>query len=295
MTTTTSAKIHSVFSGFTRRYYVRGLPRLLWNIRSALTNSENIYGIFGGMRLEIQADDYFQWMMTWGYYAPEFWPLFARYLREGDVFMDIGAQIGYFSLMARYLVGEKGLVIAVEPDPRAAAILERNIRRNSGGNIILVPKALADKEGTVELGLTLQMGWSTVSRDPCGATIQNRITVPTSTLDSIAREHAAGRTIRCVKIDVEGLEHKVLAGAEGILKDGRTVFIVEIKSVRLKENGGSARDVTGRFLDHGYRLYRIAAKHRFFGLADREELEPIRGTEVLGDCDILALAPRGAI
>ena len=67
----------------------------------------------------------------------------------GDVFFDLGAYVGPFTLLAARLVGPEGRVVAFEPDPRARAVLERNLAANGVANVTVVPCAVGDRHGKV--------------------------------------------------------------------------------------------------------------------------------------------------
>ena len=106
-----------------------------------------------GSTYEIDPDDQ---AMTYvilrdGMWEPAETALIRSQLKPGDTFIDVGANFGYYTVLASKLVGPTGRVIAFEPDPRSFQLLERNVARNGCTNVVLEQKALADKPGTLTL------------------------------------------------------------------------------------------------------------------------------------------------
>jgi hypothetical protein len=89
-----------------------------------------------------------------GTWEPTQTSVIRNQLCEGDTFIDIGANIGWYTVLASKRVGENGRVIAFEPDPGCFALLKRNVEENGCQNVILEQKALSDKSGTIEFGGT---------------------------------------------------------------------------------------------------------------------------------------------
>ena len=137
-------------------------------------------------------------------------------LRPGDVFIDAGANIGVYTVIAARLVGPAGRVIAVEMMPDTASRLEENILINGLNNVTVVRQALSDVAGksvtaTVEPGKHGQASIAAVSQEPKSGSA----TVTTTTLDIIA---ADVNHVRLVKLDLEGVELQALQGAGDLLR-----------------------------------------------------------------------------
>jgi FkbM family methyltransferase len=144
------------------------------------------------------------------------------FLRPGDVFVDVGAHLGYFSALAGTIVGPTGRVIAFEPDRLNFALLSHNLRAFDTA-VRGQCAAIADRRGTVRLFRhSRQPGHhSTVDGDPHGA-----VSVPTLTLTEALADVGP---VRCIKIDVQGAERAVLEGLKGLLAPlppGRQPFII---------------------------------------------------------------------
>ena len=201
-----------------------------------------------------------------------------RILRPGDVFMDVGANTGYYSVLAARLVGPQGHVYALEPAPRTYAVLQRNVALNGFGNRVSAIEAAAGAErGSATLfGPALGHDASSSLRRQPDATSKNATMVDVQPLcDVLAPEHRDG--LRLVKIDVEGHEDDVLVGLEPALTDGPLpTLIVEVHA---EWNPGAARFVLDFCARHGYRAHWIAEDT---GSAD-EGLAPVDRELVLED------------
>ena len=171
----------------------------------------------------------------------------GKMARGGGLFVDVGANMGYFSLLWAGL-NPAGRVIAFEAAPRNIALLENNIRQNGlSDRITLVPKAAGDRAGTVqfETGPMDQTGWGGISTSVTSGTIN----VPLVRLD----QELPDAPIDVLKIDVEGADTWVLRGCEGLLKNKciRAIFF-EQNEERMKRLGiasGEAQDFL-RALDY---------------------------------------------
>ena len=155
-------------------------------------------------------------------------------LRPGDVFVDIGANIGYFTVLAAHVVGTEGRVVAFEPHDGARATLEALVQRNGVSRCVeIVPLALADAAGDATLFVedaitahsTIEPSLSPM-RDV--ATLRPAAIVGVTTLDEWMASHSelVGR-VRCVKIDVEGAEARVLAGMTATLRLANLTIVCE--------------------------------------------------------------------
>jgi len=134
-------------------------------------------------------------------------------IREGEVVVDIGAHIGYFTLILSRLVGPNGCVYAFEPDPDNFAILKRNVEMNGCKNVVLEQKAVSDRAGQgVFVGWNLQ-GLESAETKESG---ESKV-VDTVVLDEYFRNES--RRISFIKIDVEGHELSALRGAQWILRE----------------------------------------------------------------------------
>jgi len=137
------------------------------------------------------------------------WPFKPQ---KGDIFIDVGAYVGVFTLEGAQAVGETGSVIAVEPEPRNRDLLLKNIQANGIKNVTLVTKAIGDEKGKAKLYLSSHSASHSISQ----RVGDNYIEVDVDTLDNLVSELGLKR-VDFIKIDAEGSELEVLKGAGNIL------------------------------------------------------------------------------
>ncbi|MFH1077135.1 MAG: FkbM family methyltransferase, partial [Pseudomonadota bacterium] len=129
---------------FTMRFYLKGFYRLLWLFKGILRRKDDIYVLPSApnqLKIKLNHKHYYQWMMaSTNYYGFGVRGVMERLLKPGDIFADVGANIGYISLFARSLVGPEGFIIAFEPDPKAITLYKGNMVLNSIENYALIEK-----------------------------------------------------------------------------------------------------------------------------------------------------------
>jgi FkbM family methyltransferase len=131
------------------------------------------------------------------------------HLGRGSVFVDVGANVGYYTLVASKLLGSHGRVYAIEPVPSTAIILKANIKLNDCQNVLVYDVAAWSSEGEVTLEIPKSAyGYASAVR---GGNEGRKVTVKATTLDEILQDVTS---VDLVKIDVEGAEHEVLIGAK---------------------------------------------------------------------------------
>lgn len=144
---------------------------------------------------------------------------FLSAIKPGATVYDIGANVGWFSLLAAREVGPEGRVIAFEPSVTNASILQSNANTNGFGNVAIVPAAVCERDGWGRFSATASLvGALAENGDEC---------VPLLALDSWIAE--MGETLPdVVKIDVEGAEARVLRGMAATLRKARPVLVIEL-------------------------------------------------------------------
>ena len=176
-----------------------------------------------------------------GSFEPNEFNFLDRLLKPGMVFVDVGANDGYYTLFASRRVGPGGRVVSVEPSSRERGHLERNLARNGTGNVEIVPAALGASAGHADLHLAhgAHSGHNTLGRFAHDSVVSAGVErVPLETLDAVVTRLRLPR-IDVVKIDVEGGEANVIAGARTMLAAMRPVLMVEVNDGALRAQGSS--------------------------------------------------------
>jgi FkbM family methyltransferase len=188
-----------------------------------------------------------------GSFEPHIPQTLARYSGSGAVIYDIGANIGYHTLMFARCVEDNGCVVSFEPNPVDMEILRWNVLVNSLTNVRLVDSAISDLAGVVEFATFDVPGIHHISTgtEPSDAKI---IAVTAVTLDDYI--YAQGNPAPSfVKIDVEGAENRVLRGGLRMLREYKPIVIVEVWPKNRQE-------VMGIMLDCGYC---VSEEHAIYG------------------------------
>jgi FkbM family methyltransferase len=193
-----------------------------------------------GARVAVSLSDRIGRMMWTGCYEPELVELLRQVLDPAMTFVDVGAQVGYFSATAAALVGPAGAVHSFEPDPDCFSLLHRNAQAYPW--VRVHNSAVADFTGEASFYRSPkrgESGWGTMF-DEDGE--RAKIGIGVRTLDSWMTAEGIGK-IDVVKIDVEGAEYRVLAGARRAIARTRPMMWVEANEVCLSRDGKSVRSL----------------------------------------------------
>ena len=178
-------------------------------------------------------------------YCDEDFEILRRFLTPGDTFVDCGANVGQFSLVAARLVGDAGRVIAFEPVPEVRAAPLRNVAVNGLANVAVLDVALGSANGTSAFYATSDGGGlsSFAPRDRASA---REIRVDVKRLDDCIPDDVR-RPVPLVKLDVEGAELSALHGAMQLLNRDRPAWLVEVEDDHLKRQGTSEAELRSFF------------------------------------------------
>jgi FkbM family methyltransferase len=186
-------------------------------------------------------------------------------LRSGQIVCDIGANVGYYTVQMARWVGPTGHIYAFEPDARNLARLRANLALNDLHNVTVMPCALSDRAGTATLTVARDGALTTLGTDT-GAELEPVIsqqTVTTRTLDS-ALASACVAQVDFVKLDVQGAERLVLAGARRTLGQAAPlVLLFETYDPGSAQFGYSGADLVRDVAGHACTLYRLDADGRW--------------------------------
>ena len=180
--------------------------------------------------------------------------LIKKEIHSGDVVLDIGAHIGYYTLQFANLVGPTGKVYAFEPEPKNFELLKKNVQINKHDNVVLIQKIVSDKDGIVEFFISKfdSIGNKLFKSNEAGSSIK----IESTTLDEYFKD--LKKKIDFIKMDIQGGEGKAILGMKNLLKENKNLKIIqEWWPDALKQNHANPEDHL-KFLRHiGYKFYEI--------------------------------------
>src|SRR5574341_1177435 len=167
-----------------------------------------------------------------GWYSDESFEtsLFEKHLKKGMTVLDLGGNIGFYTILARSIVGQEGRVFSFEPFPNNANLIRASIKENSFTNVIVVEAAASDKMGKATLHL---------SPDACSEHSlldldfqynlepqQNEIEVQTLTVDDYLAKNVGDFKVDFIKMDIEGSESRAIKGMQKVLKENKHLILM---------------------------------------------------------------------
>lgn len=184
--------------------------------------------------------------------------VFLRTVKKGDVVLDVGAHIGYYTLLAAQKVGVRGKVYAFEPDPRNFALLSKNVQANGYTNVVLINKAVSDIR---------RKGRLLVNAVNSG---DNRVVTSAKSLSTIPIEMVrlddfvpAKQVVNVIKMDIQGHEEHAVKGATRIIQNNpKLKILTEFWPAVVKENGGTPMNFLRFFTHRKFTLSKIDEKTR---------------------------------
>jgi FkbM family methyltransferase len=168
---------------------------------------------------------------------PEVQRALEEHIKPGHVVYDVGANVGFFTILCARLVGPRGKVYAFEPMPPNAKALRHNVALNGLDNVVVVEKALSSESGTAQMFVSAWSAFHSLNvegaskNDNLGPQAREPITVQTITLDEFVEADPA-RAPDLIKLDVEGAELVALEGMRGTLRSAEPLLLCELHGTR---------------------------------------------------------------
>lgn len=190
-----------------------------------------------------------------------------KIVKEGDFVVDVGANIGFYTLILAKLVGDEGKVFAFEPHPMNVSLLKKNIKANNYENVIVIERAISNEKKNMKLYIDNQsiacssLVCLTDSHD-------TNIIVEVNTLDNYFKY----MKINFMKIDVEGFEGHVIEGSKKIIKNNNVKIMTEICPPALEGSGFGQENYLKLLKEQGFNLYNINEKNKELVLVGVSEL-----------------------
>lgn len=269
--------------GFRARPFSMCLRCLVWAFYVAIGHAPVFRLSSHGARIQVPATLRYTSVASYvlrDWCEPELHDL-EMFVRPGHTFLDVGANIGLYTLKAASLTGAAGRVVAVEPGEAASQQLRGNLALNEFPNVTVAQLALSDHAGKATLHhIPLGDDPQAYSLLPDGsATTGEAVTI--DTLDALVGRLGID-ALHVVKMDVEGAEPLVIAGGRETLQRFRPIVIFEVNTRLLAQAAGQRNAAWQALSDLGY---------RFFRLKDGR-LEPADGVgEAFGN--LIAIHPSG--
>jgi FkbM family methyltransferase len=233
-----------------------------------------------------------RYLYLFGVWEPHLTAFVSGRLAPGDTFVDVGANIGYYSVFASRLVGPSGRVVAVEPSPAFHQALTRNMQANGCANVRAIQAAVSDtcERMTFYLERSTNLGGTTAVRP---RVVESSFEADAAPLPQLVREEELA-TARLIKIDVEGGEAGAVRGllpALPRLRDDAEI-LVEVTPRLLTKQGQTVDDVLGPLREHGFHVYRIANDYAAASYpgALRRLVPPVRWREPINEMTDLVLS-----
>ena len=192
-----------------------------------------------------------QRLYFFGFWEAEVTRLFSDTLQPGDHAVDVGANLGYFTLLSSTLVGERGKVVSIEASPYNFSRLQRNLELNGIENVQALNIGAWDREDTLTLTTDEQgSGTATLAESETDSARRSE-QIPVAPLDSVLELDL--EKLRLIKIDVEGAESHAISGLTRTLRSARRVKVIcEIDPGAISKLGSSVDQLCDRMKALGF-------------------------------------------
>lgn len=177
-------------------------------------------------------------------------------LKQGDIFFDVGANGGIFTVIAAKKIGSSGHVYAFEPGLNELKLLRHNIAVNNLKNVTVVERAVSNKSGTAQFAVCYDGAMNSLAKtDHPGQKIKAWQTIETISLDEFVRKMNINK-VNLIKIDVEGAEKLVIEGAAATFQSQEQLMILlEANNLNASSFNYSVWELLSELIDRGFNMY----------------------------------------
>jgi FkbM family methyltransferase len=272
--------LRSIFRGYLSKFPLRdGKAYAYERLHTRLAPPERyvVVRLDKGFRMKLDLADPEQLKVYfYGHYHERYEAELVQRLLTGDgVFWDIGANVGYFTLVAATALDHRGQIVAFEPGQNAYARLLENISLNAYRNIRTYQVAVTDREGEAVLRVSGDIADSSATLYQTGKTEARAEVCRTVALDYFLGTEGL-RPPDLIKLDAEGAELAVLQGARGLVSESPPMFLMEMEEKNLQAAGASKAVVAQLLTGYGYQAAHLS-KGRWYAVAD---LEGVKGRNI---------------
>ncbi len=256
---------------------VRAAARVLFRL---LTPKRDIRVPLGGDSIYVRTPDRLIAVLLWKYSLDSSLEIetYRSRIRPGMTVLDVGANIGFLTLLFSKLAGGTGRVTAFEPDPENFRLLSRNVAANGRANVTCLHKAAASATGTLKLYFSEEhRGDHRIFDSGDG---RKYVEVPAAAIDDVL---GPGGRVDFIKMDIQGAEYLALLGMEKTIKNSRgLVMLCEFSPDLLKKCGSDPEALLQKFHEYGFSLnYLDEASHSVKSASPAELLALCPGEKYL--------------
>jgi FkbM family methyltransferase len=214
-----------------------------------------VTAVHSSIEMELDLREFVQQFIYYNVWEPHVRQVLLSILRPGQTLFDIGANVGYYTLLGAEAVGAGGAIHAFEANPKVFKVLRENVERNRFHKLSLNQVALTDANGQIEFSIdNVNPGSSSISGR--GASSVTRVSVPSLILDSYVDRNSV-TSVDVIKIDVEGSEVMVFRGGKQTLSRFRPDIVGEFSKDMMTRESGGGEELVELFASLGYRAFRL--------------------------------------
>ena len=240
---------------------IPGVNAVYRKVYAQLRSSNLVLVEVQGSKMYVKPDDSMvsASLITLGIWEAQETTLFMSLIKPGMTVLDIGANIGYYSMIAAKLVGAQGHVYAFEPDPENYQLIVKSAQVNGYRQVTAFNNAVADDTRQVELFLdSNNSGHSLSAVNVIKAA--GSVTVEQVSLDDFYRQGKLGTKIDFIKIDVQGAEQLAMKGARRVIQECKPIIAMELEPVRLRNMGADPLELLRSLERCGYAFRTIESE-----------------------------------